>query len=76
MIMKQPLPNDLLAEVRRIFEEEGFENAERLEQWDGDELDELREILSEDEMEILLDQLGDRMEDFAMEQYEELEDSR
>lgn len=56
---KKPVDKDRLEEVRRIFEDEGFANAALLEQWDGDDLEELRELLSDEEMQTLLDQLQD-----------------
>lgn len=56
---KKPVDEDRLEEVRRIFEDEGFANAALLEQWDGDDLEELRELLSDEEMQTLLDQLQD-----------------
>lgn len=51
---------DRIREVRRIFEEQGFGNAEMLEGWDGDDLDELADLLSEDEFQTLLDELEAR----------------
>ena len=50
---------DRVEEVRRIFEEQGFGNAELLEGWEGDDLQELSELLSEEEFQTLLDELQD-----------------
>lgn len=47
------------AQVRRIFEDQGFGSLERLDDWDGAELEELRDVLTPEEYEILLDQLQD-----------------
>lgn len=46
-------------EVRRIFEDLGFGNIELLEGWNGDDLEELTDFLTEEEFESLLDELGD-----------------
>ena len=48
---------DRAREVRRIFEEFGFGNIELLEGWDGDEIEELADLLTEEEYETLLLQL-------------------
>ena len=50
--------SDRIESVRRIFEDQGFGNLELLEGWEGDELEELRELLTEQEFETLLDQLS------------------
>ena len=47
--------DDRIHEVRRIFEENGFGNAELLEGWDGERLEELEELLNEEEFQTLLD---------------------
>ena len=44
-------------EVRRIFEEYGFGNAELLEGWDGGDPAQLADLLSEAEFQQLLDEL-------------------
>ena len=46
-------------EVQRIFEEYGFGNVELLQDWDGDELSELADFLSEEEFQTVLDRLAD-----------------
>jgi len=43
-------------EIRRIFEDQGFE-LELLERWDGDDVEQLREVLTPEEFETLLDEL-------------------
>ena len=48
---------DRIQEVKRIFEEQGFGNAELLEGWDGADLNELLDLVSEEEFQVLLDQL-------------------
>lgn len=48
-----------LQEVKQIFEECGFGNAELLEGWDGDELAELADLLTEEEFQTLLDKLAE-----------------
>ncbi len=45
--------------VLRIFEDEGWGNLELLDGWDGDELDELKDILDPEEFQTLLDRLRD-----------------
>ena len=55
----QPAAQPTLETVRRIFEEQGFGNAELLEAWDGEGLDYLRDLLTEEEMQVLLDELQD-----------------
>ena len=50
---------DRIHEVKRIFEEQGFGNAELLEGWDGQNLDDLMELVTEEEFQTLLDQLQD-----------------
>ena len=47
-------------EVRRIFEEYDFGNFELLERWEGDDLRELAEILTEEEYQTLLDELQEQ----------------
>lgn len=48
---------DRIHEVKRIFEEQGFGNAELLEGWDGEDLDQLADLLTEEEFQTLLDEL-------------------
>ena len=45
--------------IQRIFEDNGFGNIELLESWDGDDLSELSEFLTEEEFQTLMDQLED-----------------
>ena len=47
-------------EVLRIFEQERWGNMELLDAWDGDELDELKTLLDEEEFQTLLDRLRDQ----------------
>ena len=49
--------------VRRIFEEHDFGNVELLESWEGVDLDELADNLTEEEFQILLDELEELEED-------------
>ena len=51
------LRSQRIPEVRKIFEEHGFGNVELLEGWDGEELGELEDLLSEEEFQTLLDAL-------------------
>ncbi|NOT31679.1 MAG: hypothetical protein HOP15_14625 [Planctomycetes bacterium] len=46
--------------VLRIFEQEGWGSLELVDDWDGEELEELRTILNEEEFQTLLDQLRDQ----------------
>ena len=46
--------------VMRIFEEEGWGSLELVDGWDGEELEELRPILSDQEFQTLLDRLKDQ----------------
>ena len=45
--------------VLRIFDEESWGNLELVDAWDGEDLDELRTVLGEEEFQILLDRLAD-----------------
>jgi hypothetical protein len=45
--------------VLEIFDEEGWGSLELVDEWDGDDLDELRPILKEEEFQTLLDRLRD-----------------
>ena len=51
-------PDDRRRELERIVVEQGWEDLEGLEDWDGEDLDELRELLSDDQFETLLDELS------------------
>jgi hypothetical protein len=44
-------------QVIRIFEDQDWGNLELLDGWDGENLDELRDLLDEDEFQTLVDQL-------------------
>jgi hypothetical protein len=46
--------------VLRIFEAEDWGNLELLDGWDGEDLDDLRAILDEEEFQTLLDRLQDQ----------------
>jgi hypothetical protein len=48
---------DRREQVERIFYEMGWEDMERLDEWDGDDFETLREILTPEEFEALLDEL-------------------
>ena len=52
--------SERIHEVRRIFQEYGFGNAELLEGWDGVDPDQLADLLSEEEFQTLLDELQAR----------------
>jgi uncharacterized protein (DUF2267 family) len=43
--------------IERIFNDMGWEDIERLDEWDGDDIEALRELLSEEEFDTLLDEL-------------------
>jgi hypothetical protein len=49
--------------VQRIFEQEDWGNLELLDGWDGEDLEELKSILNEQEFETLLDRLRDQEDD-------------
>jgi hypothetical protein len=51
-----------IAEVRRIFEEYGFGDFDLLERWEGDDLRDLCEFLSDEEYQTLLDELQEHEE--------------
>ena len=50
-------PGKRRADVERFFNEMGWEDIERLDEWDGEDLDFLRRELSEEEYQALLDHL-------------------
>ena len=52
-------PRQRRREVLRIFDEESWGNLELLDGWDGEDLDELKSILDEEEFQVLLDRLRD-----------------
>jgi hypothetical protein len=53
-------PNgDLRAQIERIFEERAWDNLDDLDTWDGEEIEALREFLSDEQFEALLDELAD-----------------
>ncbi len=41
--------------ARQVFEENGWGNLELLDGWDGEDLEELRDLLTEEEFQTLLD---------------------
>ena len=47
------------ARVERVFFEQGWDNVDEIVDWDGDDLDALREFLSEEQFETLLDELSE-----------------
>lgn len=47
------------SEVERILDEMGAEAVDGLDEWDGDDLEDLRKILDDDQFEALMDQLSD-----------------
>ena len=51
--------DERIRQVQEIFEEHGFGNVELLEGWDGDDLRDLSDLLTEDELQILLDRFED-----------------
>ena len=52
-------PTSRRAEVERICGEMGWETLEWLQEWDGEALADLREVLDEEQYQALLDQLQD-----------------
>ena len=44
--------------VLRIFQEEDWGNLELVDEWDGEDVDELKTILSDEEFQTLLDRLS------------------
>jgi hypothetical protein len=54
---QQPRQIERMAEVKRIVEEYGFCQVEVFESWDGEDLNDLREFLTDDEFQTLLDEL-------------------
>jgi len=52
-------PRQRRREVLRIFDQESWGNLELLDGWDGEDLDELKTILDEDEFQTLVDRLAD-----------------
>jgi hypothetical protein len=52
-------PHERRRRVLRIFDEESWGNLELVDAWDGEDVDELRNILGEEEFQILLDRLAD-----------------
>lgn len=46
--------------VERIFDEMGWENLEWVQEWDGAAIEDLREVLTEEQFQALLDQLQDQ----------------
>lgn len=50
-------PRQRRREVLRIFDQESWGNLELLDAWDGEDLDELKNILDEEEFQTLLDRL-------------------
>ena len=50
---------DQREDVLRIFYEMGWEDVDRIEEWDGSDIDQLRDVLDEDEFQTLLSELAD-----------------
>jgi hypothetical protein len=48
-------PQDFIHQVQAFFVEQGFGNVELLDGWDGKELDELSNLLTEEEFQLLID---------------------
>lgn len=46
-------------DIEAFFVEQGFGNVELLEGWDGEDLDDLRDLLTDEEFERLIDRFGD-----------------
>lgn len=57
MMDKSATRTERIDEVKRIFEDFGFGDLRLLESWDGDDLGELSDFLTEDEFQTLLDEL-------------------
>lgn len=51
-------PRERRRRVLRIFDQESWGNLELLDGWEGEDLEELRPILSEEEFQTLLDHLA------------------
>jgi hypothetical protein len=52
-------PRQRRREVLRIFGEESWGNLELVDGWDGEDLEELKSLLDDEEFQILLDRLAD-----------------
>lgn len=52
-------PRERRRHVLRIFDEQSWGNLELLDAWDGEDVDELKNILTEEEFQTLLDRLAD-----------------
>jgi hypothetical protein len=55
--------DDRRREVERLLDEMGAENLDGFDDWDGDDLDALQNILDEDQYEALMDRIAE--EDLA-----------
>ena len=51
------------AEVERFFDEMGWEDLDRLDEWDGEDLEYLRRALSQEEYQALLDHLEETQDE-------------
>lgn len=49
--------------VERVFQEQGWENLQDIDDWRGDDLEALRSLMSEEQYEALVDALADLGED-------------
>ena len=56
-------PRERRRRVLRIFDEESWGNLELVDGWDGDDLDELKTVLGEEEFQVLLDRLAGDADD-------------
>jgi hypothetical protein len=54
-VMDEKRKRERIDRARRIFEEDGWGNVELLEGWDGEDLEELRPLLTDEEFQALLD---------------------
>ena len=48
-----------IREVLRIFDESGWERDEVLDEWDGRDVEDLRDVLGEEQYQALLDELSE-----------------
>lgn len=56
---EQTDPKSARQRVERVFQEQGWDNVEDIDDWGGEELEALRSMLSEEQYEALLDALSE-----------------
>jgi len=57
--MEPTKQKDRKEEVERLFDEMGWEDVDRIDEWDGSDIEQLREVLTEEEFDSLLEELDD-----------------